>query len=497
MAARLGVVISAILAFACLAPAVAAADPVVSLTMSVSPTTALDGADVTWTGVVTPVSGTPTNLRLTMESHWWEISVGPYQVVALGTCEPVAYCTVDTSTGDPTWMFPTLTEPVTLQYHTLARGGATTALWVVSDGVGCVSYCPPTATLEAPYATADVVVVPSASQILPGTTLHVTITGAVTMGPFDGEIVTSLSDGLGAPTALSPASLFIFPPPDNRIRYAGPITGSSISFDTVVTATYGSTLTIESSVYIDNYTSSYTSVPGKVTIVVGSEPAPAPAPAPPSTTGPTKSLVTGTALSSGKPLVRFSWTGNSVASTVDHYELALSTDGGPYRTVASPLASPSLTRALATGHSYRARARAVDAIGNIGAWAYGTGFKLSAYQESSSAIHWTGTWHTSSSTSYWGGRDRYSSAAGAKASLTFTGRSFAWVGSVGPTRGYAKVYVNGLLVKTINLGAANNANRRILYTASWSTAKSRTVTIRISGTAGHPRGDVDALITAS
>jgi hypothetical protein len=54
-----------------------------------------------------------------------------------------------------------------------------------------------------------------------------------------------------------------------------------------------------------------------------------------------------------------------------------------------------------------------------------------------------------------------------------------------------------VLVKTINLRAATNANRRILYTAAWSTAKSRTVTIRISGTAGHPRGDVDALITGS
>jgi hypothetical protein len=234
-----------------------------------------------------------------------------------------------------------------------------------------------------------------------------------------------------------------------------------------------------------------------VTMVVGPERAPAPPPAPPSTTGPIRSLVTGSALSSGKPLVRFSWTGNSVGSTVDHYELALSTDGGAYATVASPLASPSLTRALATGHSYRARARAVDALGNIGAWAYGTAFKLSAYQESSGAIHWLGTWHASSSTSNWGGRDRYSTAAGAKASLTFTGRSFAWVGSVGPTRGYAKVYVNGVLVKTINLRAATNANRRILYTAAWSTAKSRTVTIRISGTAGHPRGDVDALITGS
>ena len=138
--------------------------------------------------------------------------------------------------------------------------------------------------------------------------------------------------------------------------------------------------------------------------------------------------------------------------------------------------------------------QAADAL--VGA-AYGSAFKLTAYQESSSAVHWSGTWHTGSSTSFWGGHDRYASAAGAKASVTFSGRSFAWVGSVGPSRGWAKVYVNGVLVKSVNLNAAANANRRILFTTTWSTARSRTITIRISGTAGHPRGDVDALIVGS
>jgi hypothetical protein len=319
----------------------------------------------------------------------------------------------------------------------------------------------------------------------------VTVTGAVATGTFDGVIATFLSDGLGAPTAISPASAVFVPPPDNRISYVGPITGSSISFDTVVTATYGSTVSIEATVYLSNYSATYTTVPKKVTIDIGK------APAPPTTTSPTNALVAGSTLSSGRPLVRFSWTGSSVGSTIDQYELELSVDAGAYAAVGSPLAVPTLTSALATGHTYRVRARALDAIGNVGAWAYGTAFKLSAYQESSSAIHWTGIWHTSSSTSYWGGHDRYSTAAGAKASRTFIGRSFAWVGSVGPTRGYARVYVNGVFVKTINLRAAVNANRRILYAATWSTARSRTVTIQISGTAGHPRGDVDALIIGS
>ena len=217
----------------------------------------------------------------------------------------------------------------------------------------------------------------------------------------------------------------------------------------------------------------------------------------PTATASTKSFVLGSSLTSGKPTLRFAWSGSDVGSGIGHYEFALSTDGGAYVAVASSLASPTFDRPLAPGHTYRAAVQATDVAGNVGAWAYGSAFKLTAYQESSSAVHWSGTWHTGSSTSFWGGHDRYASAAGAKASLTFTGRSFAWVGSVGPSRGWAKVYVNGVLVKSVNLNAAANANRRILFTTTWSTARSRTITIRISGTAGHPRGDVDALIVGS
>jgi hypothetical protein len=217
----------------------------------------------------------------------------------------------------------------------------------------------------------------------------------------------------------------------------------------------------------------------------------------PVATAPTKTLVVGSSLTSGRPTVRFAWSGSDAGSGIGHYELALSTDGGAYATVSSVLTSPTLDRALAVGHSYRAAVRATDVAGNVGAWAYGSAFRLTAYQESSSAVHWSGIWRTGSSTSFWGGHDRYASAAGSKASLTFTGRSFAWVGSVGPSRGWAKVYVNGVLVKSVNLNAATNANRRILFATTWSTARSRTITIRISATAGHPRGDVDAFIVGS
>jgi hypothetical protein len=216
----------------------------------------------------------------------------------------------------------------------------------------------------------------------------------------------------------------------------------------------------------------------------------------PTVTGPTNRFSGPVVLDSKSP-VHFTWTGSDPWSGVDHYQLALSTDGGSYSTLSSSLTSPSYARRLAPGHTYRARARAIDKAGNVGAWAYGSSFRLTAYQESSARISWSGSWHTASGTSYWGGHERYATAAGAKASLTFAGRNVAWVGSVGPTRGWARVYINGVYVKSISLYAASAASRRVLFTKSWSSSATRTITIRVSGTTGHPRVDLDAFVVAS
>jgi hypothetical protein len=217
----------------------------------------------------------------------------------------------------------------------------------------------------------------------------------------------------------------------------------------------------------------------------------------PSVIGPAKSFLAGTALSSRAPFLKLGWAGSDATSGIARYELGQSTDGGAYTTVSTNLTSPTLDRALAVGHTYRLRVRAIDRAGNIGAWAYGASFVLKGYQEASTLIHYAGTWHTGSSTSYWGGHDRYASRAGATARLTFSGRAFAWVGSIGPTRGTARIFVNGILVKTLSLHASSTTAHRLLYTVSWSTSASRTITIKVVGTSGHPRVDVDALVTSN
>jgi hypothetical protein len=61
-----------------------------------------------------------------------------------------------------------------------------------------------------------------------------------------------------------------------------------------------------------------------------------------------------------------------------------------------------------------------------------------------------GRWGRAAHAGYAGGAVAWSTSAGASASFTFTGRSISWVGPVGPTRGAARVYLDGVLVATVS-----------------------------------------------
>ncbi|MCJ7709829.1 MAG: hypothetical protein MUQ32_03265 [Chloroflexi bacterium] len=118
------------------------------------------------------------------------------------------------------------------------------------------------------------------------------------------------------------------------------------------------------------------------------------------------------------------------------------------------------------------------------------------FQETSKAIAYrSGTWRRTSSTGASGGHVRYAKAKGATASFTFTGRAVAWVAQVGPGRGAARVYVDGVYRKTVDLHRSSNVARRIVYRISWLAAGKHTISVRVVGTSGHPRVDVDAFVT--
>ena len=195
----------------------------------------------------------------------------------------------------------------------------------------------------------------------------------------------------------------------------------------------------------------------------------------------------------GSVSVRTSWGAATDAdSGVRGYLVGLSTDGGPFIGPETP--GTSITQRLLIGHAYRYRVQAVDAVGLVGSAATGPTFHPTLYQSTSSTT-FAGSWPTHTNAVFSGGSARYSTSTGASATFTATlARSIAIVGTQATTRGSFRVYVDGVLKATVSASAPTTIYRRILYQASWPSAGTHSVKIVISGTAGHPRVDVDAFV---
>src|SRR5439155_1668866 len=86
---------------------------------------------------------------------------------------------------------------------------------------------------------------------------------------------------------------------------------------------------------------------------------------PPTVTGPAAIPAVGSTIGSAVP-TKLTWAGSDSGSGIGHYEVWLSTNAGSYVLVATPT-TPSYTRSLtaSTTTTYRFRARAVDATGNV------------------------------------------------------------------------------------------------------------------------------------
>lgn len=193
---------------------------------------------------------------------------------------------------------------------------------------------------------------------------------------------------------------------------------------------------------------------------------------------------------SGVP-ARIQWSDIAVANA---YQVQLQRDGGSWTTLRlRSSTSLSVDVTLSIGHTYRARLRLHTAPSTWSAWATSAAVQPRRYQEESSLVAYgSGRWRRVSVSSASGGHVRYATARGATATFRFTGRSVAWVAPVGPSRGSARVYVDGVYRATISLHRSSTTSRRIVFRTSWSASGSHTLLIRVLGTAGHPRIDVDA-----
>ena len=153
-----------------------------------------------------------------------------------------------------------------------------------------------------------------------------------------------------------------------------------------------------------------------------------------------------------------------------------------------------VTRAARSGYEYRYRVRARDG-GGWTDWVSGPQVDVTRYDESAGQVEYTGRWRAAAGSGYVGGKVKYATARGAKASLKFTGRSVALIGPKGSTRGQAKIYIDGKYVKTINLYSRTYRSRQIVFAYNWAKAGTHRLSIVVQGTAGHPMVALDAIYT--
>lgn len=197
---------------------------------------------------------------------------------------------------------------------------------------------------------------------------------------------------------------------------------------------------------------------------------------------------------SGSVPIRIVWSGTDDLGSV-RYELTRRTDSaGGAALVLSSYVGLTHDQLVPPQHSYRYTLRGEDAQHNVSDYAIGPTYAVSRFGDTSKSIVYKGSWASSSSSSFWGGTARRSMTAGSTATFTFTGRSVGLVALRASNRGAATIYVNGTKVATIDLYSRTYLGRQIVWSMDWSTSARRTVTVRVAGTSGRPRVDIDGFV---
>ncbi len=148
------------------------------------------------------------------------------------------------------------------------------------------------------------------------------------------------------------------------------------------------------------------------------------APTSPAPTG--AGFIKGTILGRTSVSGRVSWpSGTDDLTGVSSYGVGVQVDGGDWAVQTSSTTKHTTDRTLMLVRTYAFRVRARDGAGNWGSYANGPAVRPTVYSETTSLATYAGSWSTSKSHSWWGGKTRYSRHAGASVTFRFTGRAFA------------------------------------------------------------------------
>jgi hypothetical protein len=223
---------------------------------------------------------------------------------------------------------------------------------------------------------------------------------------------------------------------------------------------------------------------------------------PPTVSKPRVALRSGVVVGTGSTPVRtrasFSATDPSGLSATG---LQLRANSGSYTNVSLPSSTATEVNMKFATHETTARqlrARAADKAGNQSDWTVGDAFRVLVRQDGASGVTQKGSWSTDTNSGFYGGSVRHSKAAGASQSWKANVSSFAVVSTLGPNRGRAEVWVDGVRVATVDLYASSVQRRRVVYAVDFGSTAQHTIELRVAGTKNSKssgvRVDFDAFL---
>jgi hypothetical protein len=180
----------------------------------------------------------------------------------------------------------------------------------------------------------------------------------------------------------------------------------------------------------------------------------------------------------GQLPVNLLWNGLAGSPTIAGYRVQQRVDGGAWHDVGGD-ASSSVRLTVRAGHTYEHRVQAIDMAGNGGVWTrQAHAVRVAAWQETSRGITYHGAWRTRAVDGAWGGGVVRATSSRATATLRVSARGMAWVARRGPGLGTATVFVNGRAVARVNLASTSWTAPQVVWSRSWATVGTRSVTIR-------------------
>ena len=195
----------------------------------------------------------------------------------------------------------------------------------------------------------------------------------------------------------------------------------------------------------------------------------------------------------------------------DQFQIAISRNGGTYRTLAWEHANLVDTpdpdgvvrmRSVVVPYNftfrlfgsprgnatYRIRARMRDHAGNWSRWMTGPVLRTGLILPTSKSITYSSGWTQAANPL--GGSAYAATSPGETATLTFTGRSIAWMAHVGAAYGTAEIRIDGMLVATLDQSRSVTNSFCCSFSKTWGTRATHVLTITPVGPPDHPKVDI-------